>query len=58
MPNLNIVGEIFPTDNVVKDLGVIIDRHMTFSYHVDHLVQQMCGILCYLSRIPGVRSHW
>ena len=51
VPNLMIHGETLDTEAVVKDLGVHIDAHMTFSVHVDHLVQQMCGVLCYLSRI-------
>ena len=31
VPSLNIGGEIVSTENVVKDLGMITDRHMTFS---------------------------
>ncbi len=50
-PTLDIEGEPLPLDSVVKDLGVLLDEQMTFGPHVDNMVRQMTGILCYLARI-------
>lgn len=48
---LDIEGEHLPLDSVVKYLGVLLDEQMTFGPHVDNLVRQMTGTLCYLARI-------
>ena len=49
-PQIDIDGERLVCEPIIKDLGVYLDRHMTFSKHVDHLVRQMCaGTLCYIS---------
>ena len=49
-PQIDIDGERLVCEPVIKDLGVYLDQHMTFSRHVDHLVGQMSGTLCYISR--------
>ena len=36
---------------MVRDLCVYLDSHMTFPEHMDHVAQQMSGILCYISMI-------
>lgn len=37
--------------NVVKNLGVYIDRYMTFETHIDELYKKTIGILMYINRI-------
>ena len=49
--SLDIGGQTLQLETVVKDLGVHLDSNMTFGAHVDHIAQQMCGVLCFLSRI-------
>ena len=49
-PQIDIDGERLLCEPVIKDLGVYLDQHMTFSRYVGHLVRQMSGTLCYISR--------
>lgn len=49
-PEITIDNDTLACAPAVKDLGINLDQHMTFSCHVDHLVKQMCGILCFISR--------
>ena len=51
LPGMDIGGQFVELETVVMDLGVLLDSHMTFSARADHIAQQMCGILHYLSRI-------
>ena len=37
----------------VKNLGLYIDRFMTFSSHVDELCKKVSGVLIYLNRMKG-----
>ena len=37
----------------VKDLGLHMDRYMTFGHHIDELSRKVSGILMYLSKIKG-----
>ena len=50
-PEINGQGEGLALENVVKDLGVLLDDKMTFAAHANSLVQKMTGTLCYLPRI-------
>ena len=47
-PQIDIDGERLVCEPVIKDLGVYLDQHMTCSRHVDHLVRQRSGTLCYI----------
>ena len=47
-PQIDTDGERLDCEPVIKDLCAYLDRHMTFSAHVDHLVRQMCGTLLYI----------
>lgn len=49
-PTLNIEGEHLLLDNVVNDLWLLLDVQMSFRPHVDNMVRQMTGTLCYLVR--------
>ena len=49
-PQIDIDGERLVCEPVIKDLGAYLDQRMTFSRHVDHLVRQISGTLCYTSR--------
>ena len=51
LPAMDIGGKSLELETVVKDLGVLLDSHMTFSAHAEHIARQMSGTLCYLSRI-------
>ena len=33
-------GQILELETVVTDLGVLLDSHMTFTMHADHIAQQ------------------
>ena len=50
LPLMDTGGQFLELETVFMDLDVLLDSHMTFSAHADHIAQQMCGILCYLSR--------
>ena len=49
--SLDIGGQTLQLETVVKDLGVHLNSNMTFGAHVDHIAQQMCGNLCFVSHI-------
>jgi len=38
--NLSLNVNMLPVVNRVKDLGVIIDSHLTFTYHIDQIVER------------------
>ena len=47
MPSItiNFCGTAIPESRVVKNLGLHMDRHLTFSDHVSHVVQKCSGSL-------------
>ena len=41
---LNFLGAAVPDSRVVRNLGVIMDRHFSFQPHVDHVTSKCTGI--------------
>ena len=51
---LNFCGTVIADSRVVKNLGVYVDRHLTFEAHVDNLTRKCTGILIALSHVRHV----
>ena len=47
--NIKFMGADVAGSATVRNLGVTFDQHMTFTSHVDRVVQQCTGMLCGLS---------
>ena len=50
VPELFIDGNSLVPEEAVNDLGVHLDKRMTFTAHVCNMVRQLSGVLCYISR--------
>ena len=46
---IQFCGTIIPESKVVKNLGVSIDRHLSFDLHIDHMAHKCTGILIALN---------
>ena len=42
---INVMGTVIPDSRVVKNLGVIMDTHLNFRAHIDHITAKCTGIL-------------
>ena len=42
---INVMGAVIPDSRVVKNVGVLMDNHLNFTAHVDHLTAKCTGIL-------------
>ena len=51
---LRFSGSVIPDSGVVKNLGVMLDRHLSFEAHVDYMTKKCTGILIALSHARHV----
>ena len=51
IPSLTFLGEELQAEDHVKDLGIILDKGLTFTQHIDSLVSDLMGKLLMISRI-------
>ena len=51
IPPMMFLGKELPIVDSVKDLGVIIDKHLSFNDHIDALASDLVGKLAMISRI-------
>ena len=54
IPPLTFMGKDLHVVDSVKDLGVILDKRLSFNEHVDTLVSNLMGKLCMISRVRHV----
>ena len=54
IPPLTLMGKDLHVVDSVKDLGVILDKRLSFNEHVDTLVSNLMGKLCMISRVRHV----
>lgn len=48
---VNFDGKEIIPNKQVKNLGIIIDSHLTYEYHIEEMCRKVTGILMYLNRI-------
>ena len=46
---LRLCGNVIPDSKVVKNLGISLDRHLSFETHIDHMSRKCTGILMALN---------
>ena len=54
IPPLTFLGKTLHVEVAIKDLGVILDRNLSFTGHVDTLASNLVEKLCMLSRIRHI----
>ena len=54
IPPLTFLGKTIHVEVPIKDLGVILDRNLSFTEHVDTLASNLVKKLCTLSRIRHI----
>ena len=62
LPNITIapiefLGKELPIVESAKDLGVIMDNHLSFNEHIDSLTSSLMGKLCMINRISHLLDH-
>ena len=51
IPSITFLGKELTTMASVKDLGIVLDNHLSFNEHISILVSDLMGKLCMINRV-------